>query len=201
MTGSGDIAPAIPGPGNGVVGHPPIGFFLTGTVAGLIAVIVVATMFMTAEYRRGLIRTTLAVSPGRGRVLAAKATVIGAAAFVTGLAAAVGTVIGVTELAHAIGYFMFPVPWPAELRLIAGTAALVAVAAVFTLAVGTMVRRSAAAVMIAIVTIVVPFFLAFTVRRAGQHRGVAAADHPGRRLRRPAIHAAVPAGPSRLHGR
>ena len=163
VTGSGDIAPAIPGPGNGAVGHQPIGFFLTGTVAGLIAVIVVATMFMTAEYRRGLIRTTLAVSPGRGRVLAAKATVIGAAAFVTGLAAAAGTVIGVTELAHAIGYFMFPVPWPAELRLIAGTAALVAVAAVFTLAVGTMVRRSAAAVMTAIVTIVVPFFLAFTM--------------------------------------
>ncbi len=162
VTGSGDIAPAIPGPGNAAVGHEPIGFFLAGTFAGLIAVIVVATMFMTAEYRRGLIRTTLAVSPGRGRVLAAKAIVIGAAAFVTGLAAAAGTVIGATEMAHAIGYSMFPVPWPTELRMIAGTAALVAVAAVLTLAVGTMVRRSAAAVMILIVTIVVPYFLAFT---------------------------------------
>jgi ABC-2 family transporter protein len=162
VTGSGDIAPAIPGPGNTAEGNEPIGFFLTGTVAGLIAVIVVATMFMTAEYRRGLIRTTLAVSPGRGRVLAAKAIVIGSAAFVTGLAAAAGTVIGATEMAHAVGYSMFPVPWPTDLRLIAGTAALIAVAAVFTLAVGTMVRRSAAAVMTAIVTIVVPFFLAFT---------------------------------------
>ena len=162
LTGSGDIAPAIPGPGNSAVGHQPIGFFLAGTVAGLIAVIVVATMFMTAEYRRGMIRTTLAVSPGRGRVLAAKATVIGAAAFVTGLAAAAGTVIGATGMAHATGYSMFPVPWPAELRMIAGTAALIAVAAVLTLAVGTMVRRSAAAVTIAIVTIMVPFFLAFT---------------------------------------
>jgi len=162
VTGSGDIAPAIPGPGNSGVGHQPIGFFLVGTVAGLIAVIVVATMFMTAEYRRGLIRTTLAVSPGRGRVLAAKAIVIGAAAFVTGLAAAACTAIGATEIAHAVGYSMFPVPWPTELRVIAGTAALVAVAAVFTLALGTMARRSAAAVMTAIVTIVVPFFLAFT---------------------------------------
>jgi ABC-type transport system involved in multi-copper enzyme maturation permease subunit len=162
VTGSGDIAPAIPGPGNSAVGHQPIGFFLAGTFAGLIAVIVVATMFMTAEYRRGLIRTTLTVSPGRGRVLAAKAIVIGAAAFVTGLAAAAGTVIGATEIAHAIGYSMFPVPWPAELRLIAGTSALVAVTAVLALAVGTMVRRSAAAVMIVIVTIVVPYFLTFT---------------------------------------
>ena len=162
VTGSGDIAPAIPGPGNSGVGHQPIGFFLVGTVGGLIAVIVVASMFMTAEYRRGLIRTTLAMSPGRGRVLAAKAIVIGAAAFVTGLTAAGGTVIGATEIAHAIGYSMFPVPWPVELRVIAGTAALVAVAAVFTLAVATMARRSAAVVMTAIVTIVVPFFLAFT---------------------------------------
>jgi ABC-type transport system involved in multi-copper enzyme maturation permease subunit len=162
VTGMGDIAPAIPRAGNSGAGHEPIGFFLTGAVAGLIAVIVVATMFMTAEYRRGLIRTTLAVSPGRGRVLAAKAIVIGAAAFVTGLAAAAITVILVTETAHARGYSMFPVPWPAELRLIAGTAALVAVAAVLTLAVATMVRRSAAAVMIVIAAIVVPYFLAFT---------------------------------------
>ena len=162
VTGSGDIAPAIPGPGNDVAGHNPIGFFLTGAVAGLIAVIVVATMFMTAEYRRGLIRTTLAASPGRGRVLAAKAIVIGAAAFVTGLAATAGTVVVATEMAHATGYLVFPVPWQAELRVIAGTAALVAVAAILTLAVGTMVRRSAAAVTIAIMTIVVPYFLAFT---------------------------------------
>ncbi len=162
VTGSGDIAPAIPGAGNTAVGHEPIGFFLAGTVAGLIAVIVVAAMFMTAEYRRGLIRTTLAVSPVRGRMLAAKAIVIGSAAFVTGLAAAAGTVIAATEMAHARGYAMFPVPWPVELRLIAGTAALVAVAAVLTLAVGTMVRRSAAAVMIVIVTILVPYFLTFT---------------------------------------
>jgi hypothetical protein len=129
VTGMGDIAPAIPGPGNGDTGHEPVGFFLAGTVAGLIAVIVVATMFMTAEYRRGLIRTTLAVSPVRGRVLAAKAIVIGSAAFVTGLAAAAGAVIVATEEAHASGYSMWPVPWPAELRLIAGTAALVALTA------------------------------------------------------------------------
>jgi ABC-type transport system involved in multi-copper enzyme maturation permease subunit len=161
VTGSGDIAPAIPGPGN-TAGHQPIGFYLLGTFAGLIAVIVVAMMFMTAEYRRGLIRTTLAASPGRGWVLAAKAIVIGSAAFVTGLVAAVATVIFGTVMAHSSGYVLWPQPWSAELLPIVGTAVLVAVVAVLTLAVGTMVRRSAAAVMIAIVTIVVPYFLAFT---------------------------------------
>src|SRR5262249_59898358 len=62
--------------------------YLLGTFAGLVVLAVVATMFMTAEYRRNLIRVTLAASPRRGRALAAKAVVIGAVAFVTGLAGA-----------------------------------------------------------------------------------------------------------------
>jgi hypothetical protein len=35
-------------------------------------------MFITAEYRRGLIRASLTASPRRGRVLAAKAVAIAA---------------------------------------------------------------------------------------------------------------------------
>ena len=45
-------------------------------------------MFITAEYRRGLIRTTLAAAPRRGQVLLAKAVVTGLVTFVTGLVAA-----------------------------------------------------------------------------------------------------------------
>ena len=71
-----------------------------GTFAGLIAVIVVATIFITAEYRRGLIRITLAASPRRGRVLAAKAIVIGSVTFVAGLAAAAAAVIFGAQLAQ-----------------------------------------------------------------------------------------------------
>ena len=155
---SGDIAPLIAGALND---GPAITVrdYLLGTFAGLIAIAVVAAMFMTAEYRRGLIRTTLAASPHRGRVLAAKAIVIGSAAFVAGLAAAAAAVLLATEVARGNGSSVFPEPWPTELRIIAGTAALIAVAAVFTLAVATMVRRSAAAILIVIVTIVIPFVL------------------------------------------
>src|SRR5262249_37732538 len=74
VSGSGDIAPLL-------MGFRPIEDTLRGSFAGLIVVIVVGTMFVTAEYRRGLIRTTLAASPRRGQVLAAKAIVIGSAAF------------------------------------------------------------------------------------------------------------------------
>ncbi len=157
VTGSGDIAPLIPGqPGDSgttVTQH------LIGTFAGLIAVIVVATMFITAEYRRGLIRVTLTASPRRGRMLAAKAVVIGAVAFVAGLVAAAAAVIFSAALAHARSSYVYPVPWPIELRMVIGTAALIAVAAVLAVALGTVLRRSAATVTLVIVVIVVPYIL------------------------------------------
>jgi len=55
----------------------------------------VGAMFMTAEYRRRLIRVTLTAAPRRGRVLAAKAVVVGAVTFAAGLAsAAIAVVLG-----------------------------------------------------------------------------------------------------------
>jgi ABC-type transport system involved in multi-copper enzyme maturation permease subunit len=160
VTGSGDIAPIAEGHGGPADAALTINNYLLGTFAGLIAMAVVAAMFMTAEYRRSLIRTTLAASPRRGRVLAAKAIVIGAVSFVVGLAGAAVAVIVGTDITHARGYYEFPVPWPTELRVIIGTGVLLAVFAVLSLAVATMVRRSAAAIAIVIVTIVLPYFLA-----------------------------------------
>ena len=157
VTGSGDIAPVATGQAGDV--GATIAQHLVGTFAGLIAVIVVATMFITAEYRRGLIRITLAASPRRGRVLAAKAIVIGSVTFVAGLAAAAAAVIFGTQLAHARGSYVYPVPWPTELRVAAGTAALIALAAILALALGTVLRRSAAAVTLVIVAIVLPYIL------------------------------------------
>jgi ABC-type transport system involved in multi-copper enzyme maturation permease subunit len=160
MTGSGDIAPVVNSPGSGVVGpSATIEQHLIGAFAGLIAVAVVATLFITAEYRRGLIRTTLAASPRRGRVLAAKAIVIGAASFVAGLIAAVIAVPVGSHLARSQGIYVFPVSWLTALRVVAGTAALLAVAAVLALALGTVLRRSAAAVTAVIVAIVLPYIL------------------------------------------
>ena len=89
VTGSGDIAPVVAGISGATDIRHDHRDVPAGTFAGLIAVIVDGAMFITAEYRRGLIRTTLTASPRRGRVLAAKAIVIGSVAFVAGLAAAV----------------------------------------------------------------------------------------------------------------
>ena len=160
VTGSGDIAPIPEGHGGPADAALTVHDYLLGTFAGLIALAVIAAMFMTAEYRRNLIRVTLAASPRRGRVLAAKAIVVAAVSFVAGLAgAAIAVAIG-TAVTHSRGYWEFPVSGAAEVRVIAGTALLAAVTAVLALAIGTIVRRSAATVAIVIVTIVLPYFLA-----------------------------------------
>lgn len=156
VTGSGDVAPATAGDGSGKT----LESALAGTFAGLIAVVVVAALTMTAEYRRGLIRTSLAATPRRGRLLAAKATVLGAAAFGIGLIAAAAALPTVTALEHDKGLYVFHASTQAEIRLIVGTAALLAVAAVLALAVATIVRRGAVAVAAVIVVIVVPYVLA-----------------------------------------
>jgi ABC-type transport system involved in multi-copper enzyme maturation permease subunit len=162
VTGSGDIAPVTAGHGGPADGAQLIVNMLIGTFAGLIAIAVVAAMFITGEYRRKLIRTTLAASPRRGRVLAAKAVVIGAVSFVAGLTgAAVALAVG-TKITDSRGNYMFPTPLVTEVRVVIGTGLLVAVAAVLVLAVGAMARRGAATIAIAIVALVVPYFLSVT---------------------------------------
>jgi ABC-type transport system involved in multi-copper enzyme maturation permease subunit len=159
VTGSGDIAPLVTGPGSASGGTGTIQDHLIGTFAGLIAVIVVATMFITAEYRRGLIRVTLAASPRRGRVLAAKAVVIGLVTFLMGLiTAAIAVPVG-AHLSHDQGLYMLPVSWLTAVRVVVGTAALLAVGAVLALAVGTILRRSAVAITAVIVGVVFMYIL------------------------------------------
>jgi ABC-type transport system involved in multi-copper enzyme maturation permease subunit len=164
LTGSGDIAPAVAGAaGLGTT----ITQTLVGTFAGLIMVIVVGAMFITAEYRRGLIRTTLAASPRRGRILAAKAIVIGAVTYLTGLAAAAVVVTLGQRILRGNGVYVHAATTLTELRVVAGTAALLAVAAVLAVAIGAVLRRSATAVTAVIVVIVLPYLLAISVLPAG----------------------------------
>jgi ABC-type transport system involved in multi-copper enzyme maturation permease subunit len=159
VTGSGDIAPLVAGPGAGVP-TATISDHLVGAFAGLLVIVVIAAMFMTAEYRRGLIRTTLAATPRRGQVLAAKALVIGSAAFAAGLVAAVIAVTAGVRLSRDSGSYLLPVPWLTEVRVVAGTAALLAVAAVLALAIGTLLRRGVAAITVVIAGLVLPYILA-----------------------------------------
>ena len=164
VTGSGDVGPAV-------VGAAGLGTSITqtllGTFIGLILVAVVGTMFITAEYRRGLVRTTLAAAPRRGSVLAAKAVVVGGVSFVAGLVAAAVVVTFGPGVLRGNGVYVHPATFLTELRLVVGTAALLAVAAVLALAIGALLRRGAAAVAVSVVVIVLPYLLAVSVLPVG----------------------------------
>jgi hypothetical protein len=160
ISGSGDIAPATSGAsGLGVT----IAQTLTGAFVALIILAILGAMFITAEYRRGLIGVTLAACPRRGRVLAAKACVIGLVTFTAALAgAAVAVPVGQRVL-RSHGVYVWPVTAVTQARVIVGTAVALAVCAVLALAIGAMLRRGAAAVAAVIALIVVPYVLTVAI--------------------------------------
>ncbi|NAS26323.1 ABC transporter permease subunit [Herbidospora sp. NEAU-GS84] len=154
VTGVGDIAPTIEGP----TPERPLSSALTG----LILVIVVAVMFITAEYRHGLIRTTLLAGPRRGRTLAAKALVLGVVTFAVALPATAITFTVGGRILRDNGNAVLPVSLLTQVRVVVGMAALFALAGVLALALGALLRRSVAAVVTAIALIVVPHVIATT---------------------------------------
>ncbi|MFC6082511.1 DUF1349 domain-containing protein [Sphaerisporangium aureirubrum] len=155
LTGSGDIAPLLTG--------QKIENTLPGLLLALTALIVLATAYITAEYRHGLIRTTLLATPGRrGCLLAAKAAVLAAVTFVTTGAASAATVLLGTRLLRAGGNHVLPVSLLTGLRVVLGAAALLALAAVLVLSLGAVLRRAVLAVTVGIAVLVVPYVLATT---------------------------------------
>ncbi|BCJ39585.1 hypothetical protein GCM10010168_92360 [Actinoplanes ianthinogenes] len=153
LAGSGDIAPETE---EGM----PISLMLTGVFAGLLPLIAVAAFCGTAEFRHGMIRTTLAAMPRPGRVSAAKAAVIGAVALAAG-AVAVGVTMPVTlRLLQAKAVVILAMPWTTTLRIAVGTALLLSLAAVFAYGMGSLLRRAVPAIVIVTALLVAPPILA-----------------------------------------
>ncbi|MBE3009044.1 hypothetical protein IL992_07540 [Microbispora sp. NEAU-D428] len=154
VTGGGDIGPAT------VEGGLRADLMLIGGAVGLIPVLVVAVTFFTTEHRRGLIRTGPPAEPRPARLLAAKAVVVGAVAFVAGLVTS-GVVIPVgLAMLRANQNPIQPITLGTELRVIVGYAALTAAAAVLALGLAALVKRGIVAIGLTIALIVVPYLLA-----------------------------------------
>ncbi|RKN43227.1 ABC transporter permease [Streptomyces hoynatensis] len=131
---------------------------LEGALAGLVAVVALAVLFLGSEYRRGMIRLTFAATPGRGRVLAAKATVLGAVAGAAGAVAAAAAVLLAGPMLDGAGRVSLtegPV-----LRAVLGTGLLLGLVAVLALGVTALVRHSAAAIALVLLPLLVPRLLA-----------------------------------------
>jgi hypothetical protein len=161
LTGSGDIAPAVV---QGLRGtNTAASTLLLGLIVGLMVLIAIAALFITAEYRRGLIRTTFTATPQRGRVLAAKALVIGAVGFVIGaVAAAVAVPVG-EHILTGNGSYVFPATTATMVRIVVGCGIVTALTAIAVIALGAMLRRSAGAVTAGIVVFVLPYVVGSTL--------------------------------------
>jgi hypothetical protein len=159
VSGSGDIAPYT-GPGDDVVQISLVGFMI-----GIMVIVTIGTLFMTSEYKRGLIHTSFLVSPRRGRVLAAKAIVIGCSAFVVGLIASIVAFLITQPILRSNGFGPPAIPEmsladPVVWRALVGSAVLLALAGVFSLALATILRRSAGAITLAIALLILPLLVA-----------------------------------------
>ncbi|MDR3035938.1 MAG: ABC transporter permease subunit [Kitasatospora sp.] len=160
-TGTGDIGP-FTDPAD------PVQTSMQGVFVGVLVVAALGALFVTAEYKRGMIRTTLSASPRRGRVLVAKALVVGAVTFAVALPA---TAIAFPLAQHRLQSNGFRPPLfprygltdPISLRVVIGSAAILALVAVLAMAVGALLRHSAAAITLVIVAIVLPQILAFAL--------------------------------------
>jgi hypothetical protein len=157
LTGSGDIGPAPVDTDLAVMA-------LSGSQLGLILLAALGTLFITSEYRRGMILTTFAASPRRGRVLVAKAVVLGATTFAAGLVAAVVSFAVGMPVLRDNGHRppVFPHlglgDGPA-LRAVVGTAVVLSLISVLALGLGALLRRTATAVVTVVVVFVVPLIL------------------------------------------
>jgi ABC-type transport system involved in multi-copper enzyme maturation permease subunit len=166
VTGTGDISPYVPA-------VDILGGVFKGSLAGLVALIALGAVFISSEYRRGLIRTTFAGTPRRGRVILVKAIVIGTVAFAAGLAGGVIALVITGPKLRSNGWTspIYPVVslgTGTGLRIVAGTAVLLALAAVFTLAVAVILRLGVGAITAGIALFVGPWLVAAAV---GQSAG------------------------------
>jgi hypothetical protein len=157
LTGSGKIGP-----------NPPpddiVQVSLFGVFGGIIALIGVGVLSMTSEFKRGLLRTTFAASPRRGRVLAAKAGVLGAATFGVGLVASVTAFLLAQPVLRSRGWTLPAHPPPSladgpVLRAVVTAAVFIAAVALLSLGLATILRHSAAAITSVIGLVVLPFIL------------------------------------------
>lgn len=129
------------------------GVQLSQLVLGALGVLAV-----TSEHATGTIRPSLAAVPRRGRLLAAKATVVTAVALVVGEVVGLGAFLAGQAVLAAIGDVPHAAPGqPGVLRAVAATGPYLALVGLFGLAVGVMVRSTAGGIAVLVaVTFLVP---------------------------------------------
>ncbi|WP_153538492.1 ABC transporter permease [Streptomyces sp. RB17] len=124
------------------------GFLMVG--AGILG-----TLAMSSEYSSGLIRTTFLAVPNRRRVVLAKAVVVASVTSVVGLITAIASFITAQTILSG-DRLGIPIGQPGVLQGFVASTAILPVCAVIGMAVGTLIRTSAAALF---TTVLAPVLL------------------------------------------
>ncbi|RBY89250.1 ABC transporter permease subunit [Blastococcus sp. TF02A-30] len=138
----------------------PGSFVTWGMMFAQITAIVLGTLAVTSEYGTGMIRATLAATPRRGAVLAAKAAVLAGTLFVAGVVTAVVGFLGGNWFLDREGIGL-ALTDDGVLRSMLGSGLYLAGLGLFAAAVGILVRHTAAALSVVLALVFVVGNMAF----------------------------------------
>ena len=138
----------------------PLSFVTWGMMFAQITAVVLGALMVTAEYGTGMIRATLAATPRRGPVLAAKGLVLAGTLFVVGTATAfAGYFAGNWFLdREGIGVALSD---EGVVRALFGSGLYLAGLGLFAMAVGLLIRHTAAALSVVLALVFVVGNMAF----------------------------------------
>jgi ABC-2 type transport system permease protein len=139
---------------------------LTGIMLGQAVVAILAVMTISSEYSTGMIRITLTAIPRRPAMLAAKAAVLAGLVLAAGAIAAAGSVLAGRLILPGHGFTAargFPPLSPGDgplLRAAAGSVLYLALIALLSLGIATIIRDSAAAIGVVLGLLYLPPLIA-----------------------------------------
>jgi ABC-2 type transport system permease protein len=149
---------------------------LTGVQAGQAIVAVLAVLAISSEYSTGMIRVTLTAMPRRTTVLAAKAALLVGLVLAVGAVAVIGCVLAGRLIlpGHgfdpAHGFALLSLTNATVLRAAGGSVLYLALIALFSLGISTMVRDSAVAIGIVLALLYLFPIVANVVTNETWHR-------------------------------
>ncbi|MEV6766088.1 ABC transporter permease subunit [Streptomyces sp. NPDC051105] len=132
-----------------------LGFF--GLLLGSMCIITLGVLTTASEYGTGMIRTTMVACPSRARVLAAKAIVFFALAFVITLAASAFVAMTQVSMLNDVARTPTGGEW---LKGTVGVSLYIALLGLLSLIIGSIIRHSAGAITIMIGAVLAPLVIA-----------------------------------------
>ncbi|HZB19100.1 MAG TPA: ABC transporter permease [Blastococcus sp.] len=138
----------------------PLSFVTWGLMFAQITAIVLGTLVVTSEYGTGMIRATLAATPRRGSVLAAKAIVLTGTLFVVGTVTAFAGFFGGNFFLDREGIGI-ALGDEGVLRAMLGSGLYMAGLGLFAAAAGFLIRHTAAALSVVLALVFVVGNMAF----------------------------------------